>query len=451
MGLYDLIVRGGTLVTTEGRSRVDIAVVGEQIVAIAPELDGTSNVEIDVRGLHIFPGVIDAHLHFNDPGRAHWEGFATGTRALAAGGSTAFFDMPLNASPPTIDAASFDLKYAAAQASSLVDFGFWGGLVPGNIDRLEELAARGVIGFKAFMSNSGIEDFAAVDDVTLYEGMQRAARLGRMVALHAESDQITSILAKRARQQGRTGIRAYLNSRPVIAELEAIERAILFAQDTGCRLHIVHVSSGRGVGLVVEARAKGIDVSCETCPHYLVLTEDDVERLGAVAKCAPPLRPKEVQQELWQQLLAGNIPMITSDHSPAPAEMKTSPDFFQVWGGISGCQSLLQLLLTDGYYGRQLPLETIVSMTSAYIQQRFELDDRKGRVAIGADADLVLVDMQASEELHASNLYYRHPHSPYVGKTMRSRIHRTLVRGNTVFLEGQFAPDARGKLVKPST
>src|ERR1019366_8116555 len=176
----------------------------------------------------------------------------------------------------------------------------------------------------------------------------------------------------------------------IIAELEAIERAILFAQETGCKLHIVHVSTGRGVVLVAEARAKGVDVSCETCPHYLVLTEEDVERLGAVAKCAPPLRTKEVQEQLWRQLLAGNIPMVTSDHSPAPAEMKTSPDFFQVWGGISGCQSLLQLLLTAGYYERQLPLETLVSLTSTYVAQRFELGNRKGTVAIGADADLVL-------------------------------------------------------------
>jgi allantoinase len=460
MSLYDLIVRGGMLIgassdqTTDGGASlgvrsVDIAIVGEQIVAIAPELAGTSHTEIDARGMHIFPGVIDAHLHFNDPGRVHWEGFATGTRALAAGGTTAFFDMPLNASPPTIDAASFDLKYAAAQASALVDFGFWGGLVPGNIERLEELAERGVIGFKAFMSNSGIEDFAAVDDVTLYEGMQRAAQLGRIVALHAESEQITSILARRAREQGRTGIRDYLNSRPVLAELEAIERAILFAQETGCKLHIVHVSSGRGVGLVAEARARGIDVSCETCPHYLVLTEEDVERLGAVAKCAPPLRTKEVQAELWQQLCAGNIPMVTSDHSPAPPEMKTSPDFFQVWGGISGCQSLLQLLLSAGYYERQLPLEMLVSMTSAYVAQRFELSNQKGTVAIGADADLVLVDVQASSELHERDLYYRHAHSPYVGKTLRGRISRTLLRGNTVFLEGQFASNVSGKIIKP--
>ena len=205
------------------------------------------------------------------------------------------------------------------------------------------------------------------------------------------------------------------------------------------------------MGLVVEARARGIDVTCETCPHYLVLTEDDVERLGAVAKCAPPLRAREVQEELWQQLFAGNIPMVTSDHSPAPAEMKISSDFFQVWGGISGCQSLFQLLLTDGYFERQLPLETIVSITSAYIAQRFELGSRKGRVAIGSDADLVLVDMQATNELRNSDLYYRHQHSPYVGKTMRGRIQRTLVRGNTVFLDGKFAPEARGKLIKPSS
>ncbi|MBA2391653.1 MAG: allantoinase [Ktedonobacteraceae bacterium] len=449
MSLYDLILRNGTLVTAEGINQTDLAVVDGQIAAIAAELEGTASAEIDAQGMHIFPGVIDAHLHFNDPGRAHWEGFTTGTRALAAGGTTAFFDMPLNASPPTLNGTSFDLKLKEAQAHSLVDFGFWGGLVPGNVDSLEELAERGVIGFKAFMSNSGIEDFASVDDVTLYEGMQRAAQLGRMVALHAESDQITSILARRAREQGKTGIRDYLDSRPVVAELEAIERALLFAQDTGCKLHIVHVSSGRGVALVVEARAKGIDVSCETCPHYLVLTEEDVERMGAVAKCAPPLRPQAVQDELWQQLHAGNILMVTSDHSPAPAEMKTSPDFFQVWGGISGCQSLLQLLLTDGYYKRQLPLQTIVSLTSASIAERFALEPGKGSVAIGADANLVLIDLQESSVLHNEDLYYRHPHSPYVGKTMRGRIHRTLLRGNTIFLDGQFASEVRSTLIKP--
>ena len=413
MALYDLIIRNGALVTAEGITAADIAIADQQIAAIGPALDGTSQAEIDATGLHIFPGLIDAHVHFNEPGRAEWEGFASGTHALAAGGATSFFDMPLNAHPPTLDAASFDQKLAAAQAAALVDFGLWGGLTPQNLDQLDELAERGVIGFKAFMSNSGIDDFQAADDQTLYEGMARAARLGRIVAVHAENDQITGLLARRAVAEGRVSARDYLQSRPVVAELEAISRAILFAGETGCKLHIVHVSSGRGVGQVAEARARGVDVSCETCPHYLVLSEDDLAVLGAVAKCAPPLRPLSEQDQLWQHLLAGRLPMVASDHSPSPPEMKgisktkgkgaratgdghisvdpsklttrqlaNSIYFFQAWGGISGCQSTLQLLLTEGYFQRKLPLETIASVTSAFVARRFGLP-QKGRLARG--------------------------------------------------------------------
>ncbi len=438
MSLYNLIIRNGTLVTPTNISRADLAVADERIVAIAPALEGTSKQEIDAAGLHIFPGVIDAHVHFNKPGRSDWEGFATGTRALAAGGTTTFFDMPLNAHPPTIDAASFNLKLAAAQATSLVDFAFWGGLVPGNLEHLDELAERGVVGYKAFMSNSGIDDFPAVDDLTLYEGMAGAARLGKIIAVHAENEQITSGLARRAIADGRTGIRDYLASRPVIAELEAIERAILFARETGCALHIVHVSSGRGVRLVTEARERGVDVSCETCPHYLVLTEEDVEELGAVAKCAPPLRSVTEQEALWQEVFAGNVPMVASDHSPAPASMKTDANFFKVWGGISGCQSLLQLLLTDGFKKRELPLTTIAAITAEYPAQRFGLLPGKGRLAIGTDADVVLVDLEQSDLLQAADLFYRHQHSPYVGRMLHGRVVRTLVRGKTVFGRGRW-------------
>jgi allantoinase len=448
MSQYDLILRHGTLVTAAGIKQVDLAIAGGRIVAIDAELAGTSMEEIDVGGLHVFPGVIDAHVHFNEPGRTEWEGFATGTRALAAGGTTSFFDMPLNAHPPTIDAASFDLKLSAAQAASLVDFALWGGIVPGNLDQLDELAGRGVIGFKAFMSNSGIEDFPSVDDLTLYEGMARAARLGKIVAVHAENDQITSRLAQRAIAQGRTGIRDYLASRPVVAELEAIERAILFAGETGCALHIVHVSSGRGIQLVTAARQRGINVSCETCPHYLVLTGEDVEALGAVAKCAPPVRSHAEQEALWQQVLAGNVPMITSDHSPAPASMKTDSNFFKVWGGISGCQSLLQLLLTEGYERRQLPLTKIAAMTSENIAQRFGPLPGKGNLVVGADADIVLVDLRDNSVLQVDKLFYRHQHSPYVGKTLRGRIVRTMVRGRTVFLEGKIVSEPVGRLIR---
>src|SRR6266705_33634 len=342
MSQYDLILRNGTLVTAAGIKRADLAIVDDRVVVVDAELAGTGKEEIDARELHVFPGVIDAHVHFNEPGRTEWEGFATGTRALAAGGTTSFFDMPLNAHPPTIDAASFYLKLAAAQAASLVDFALWGGIVPGNLDQLDELAGRGVIGFKAFMSNSGIDDFPSVDDLTLYEGMARAAKLGKIVAVHAENDHITSRLAQRA-----------------------------------------------------------INVSCETCPHYLVLTEEDVEALGAVAKCAPPMRSHAEQEALWQQVLAGNVPMVTSDHSPAPASMKADSNFFKVWGGISGCQSLLQLLLTEGYDRRQLPLTMIAALTSEYVAQRFGLLPGKGRLAVGADADIVLVDFQVKSMLQA--------------------------------------------------
>lgn len=448
MSLYDVLVRQGTLVTETGTMLADIAISDGRVVAVGPELAGSANEEIIAGGLHIFPGGIDAHVHFNEPGRAHWEGFVSGTAALAAGGATSFFDMPLNAHPPTLDAESFDLKLKAAQSAALVDFGLWGGLVPGNLERLNELAERGVIGFKAFMSNSGIDDFQAVDDLALYEGMARAAKLNRIVAVHAESDAITGMQAQRALAEGRGGARDYLASRPVIAELEAIQRAILFAAETGCALHIVHVSSGRGVALVTEARARGIDVTCETCPHYLVLTEEDVECMGAVAKCAPPIRSQREQDALWQHIVGGTLPMVVSDHSPAPPEMKQRDNFFAIWGGISGCQSVLQLLLTDGYYQRGLSLSAIASLTSGAIARRFGLYPRKGQLAPGADADLALVDVQAQEVLKAEDLLYRHRHSPYVGKMLRGRIVRTLVRGQTVFREGKVVSNPIGRLLK---
>src|SRR5258708_7125632 len=243
VGQYDVILRNGTLVTAAGIKQVDLAIVDGRVVVVDAELAGTSKEEIDARGLHVFSGVIDAHVHFNEPGRTEWEGFATGTRALAAGGATSFFDMPLNAHPPTIDAASFDLKLSAAQAASLVDFALLGGIVPGNLDQLDQLAGTGAIGFTAFMSNTGIDDFPSVDDLTLYEGMARAAKLGKIVAVHPANDQLTSRLAQRAKAAGRKGGRDYLASRPGVAEREAIERASLFASETGGALQYVPASS----------------------------------------------------------------------------------------------------------------------------------------------------------------------------------------------------------------
>src|SRR5256885_13443323 len=306
MSDLDLLVRG---------NEQDIGISDGKIVALGRNLSGPAELEIDARGLTIFPGVIDAHVHFNEPGRTDWEGFATGSRAAAAGGTTTVFEMPLNAHPPTTNRENFELKRAAAETSSHVDFGLWGGLVPGNLSDLAPLRDCGVVGLKAFMCNSGISDFAHVDLPTLRSGMKRAAELDLLVAVHAESEEMTSALTGTARAAGGSGIRDYLNSRPIAAELEAIHCAIDLAAETRCRLHIVHVSCGSGIAVVAEARAGGIDVTCETCPHYLVLSERDMELLGPVAKCAPPLRSRDEQDQLHAQLR--DVTTIGSDHSPA--------------------------------------------------------------------------------------------------------------------------------------
>ncbi len=447
MSTYDLILRGGTLVTAEGPQDADLAVEDGRIAAIGPDLEGGAREEIDASGLHVFPGAIDAHAHFSEPGRTHWEGFETGSRSLAAGGMTSYVEMPLNAYPPTCDGESFDLKLEAAKNSSLLDFALWGGIQPDNFDQLEILAERGVAGFKAFMTPA-TEDFKNVDDVTLYEAMAEAARLGLPVLVHAESPQITGRLTQRALAQVRISARDYSESRPIIAELEAISRALLFAEETGCTLHIVHVSFGRGVDLVNAARARGVDVSCETCAHYLVLTEDDLETMGAVAKCAPPLRSREEQEALWERILDGNLPMVTSDHSPCPPYMKAGDDFHRAWGGISGCQSLMNVMLDEGHHERGLPLEQVATLLSGNVAERFAFP-AKGRLEVGADADLALVDLDSSFTLRSENLFYRHKISPYVGRTFRGSVVRTIVRGTTVFRDGKVVSAPVGQLIKP--
>jgi allantoinase len=423
----DLLIRGGTVVLPAvGSVDADVAISGEAIDAIGPDLPAAGE-EIDAHGLHVLPGVIDAHVHFNEPGRTDWEGWDTGTRAVAAGGGTACIEMPLNAHPPTVDAKAFDAKVAAARASAHVDFALWGGLVPGA--RLEELAERGVVGFKAFMCDSGIDDFAAADAETLGDGMRRAAQLGLPVAVHAESP-------ARLREPAGTGWRAFVASRPVEAELEAIAAALDLAREAGCSLHVVHVSSGEGVELV--ARAQGVDATCETCPHYLTLTEDDLETLGTRAKCAPPLRTRDEREALWRHLAAGRIRLVASDHSPCPPAMKEGA-FTDAWGGIAGCQSLLGLVL------ERLPPAAAAAVTSANVAVRFGLP--KARLEPGADADLVLIDMR---ERHAPELLDRHRLSPFAGRPLKGRVVRTLVRGTTVYRDGRIVAEPLGRLLTPT-
>ena len=441
--MIDIVIRGGTLVTPSGRRRADVAIEGESIAEIAPDLAG-GRAEIDAGGLFVLPALIDAHVHFNEPGRAEWEGAATGSRALAAGGGTVFFDMPLNSTPCTIDAQAFDRKRAALAASSIADFALWGGLVPGSIPQMADLAERGVVGFKAFMCNSGLPEFPRADDRTLHEGMREAARLGLPVAVHAESEEITNACAAAA--TGRQA-RDVLASRPVEAELEAIGRALILARETGVKLHIVHVSSGRGIALAAEARAKGVDVSTETCPHYLFFTAEDLERLGTVAKCAPPLRAIEERDALWTELRRGRVDIVASDHSPTEPALKTG-DFMSAWGGIAGVQSTVAVLLDRSHEQRGLPFERIAALLAEAPARRFRIP-RKGSISPGHDADLVLIDPADWYTLTADRLHQRHKASPYVGETFDGVVKRTIRRGETIFADGQITATGRGTLVHP--
>jgi allantoinase len=442
--MTEVVVRGGLLVTPSGLQQADIAISDGVIARIGPE-PGRAREEIDARGLVVLPGMIDVHLHFNEPGRTAWEGAATGSRGLAAGGGTLFFDMPLNSTPCTVDARAFDQKRAALESASITDFGLWGGLVPGAIQEMPELADRGVVGFKAFMCDSGLPEFARADDTTLFDGMQQAAHLGLPVAVHAESEELTRALA--ARMEGRD-VRDFLGSRPVLAELEAIQRALLFARETGVKLHIVHVSSGRGVALAADARATGVDVSIETCPHYLTFTQDDLERLGTAAKCAPPLRSREHLDALWAELLGGRVDVVASDHSPTEPAMKCG-DFVSAWGGIAGVQSTLPILLDRGHHERGLPLGRIAELVAAMPARRFAIA-RKGALREGFDADLALIDLDESFTLDADQLHQRHKSSPYVGESFRGTVRRTLRRGETIFVDGRITARSSGQLVTPN-
>jgi allantoinase len=434
--IHDLVVRGDAW---------DVAVVDGVVAEVGPGLDGGRR-EIDARGHLVIPGAVDAHVHLNDPGRAHWEGFDTGTRALAAGGATCAIDMPLNSLPPTLDAASFDAKVAAARGRARVDFALWGGLVPGARDGMDALAERGVVGFKAFMCPSGVDEFPAADPETLGRGMERAAALGLPVAVHAEDPAIVGPLGAEAMAAGRRGMRDWAASRPVRAELSAVGTALSLARETGCTLHVVHVSSPEAVDLIAAARSEGLDVTCEACPHHLVLDEEDAQALGAVAKCAPPLRSSPERAGLWQRVVAGEVDLVASDHSPGPAEMKRGDDMFAVWGGISGAQTTLPLLLTHGP-GHGLSVERAVELVTGAPAARFGLAG-KGGLRPGADADLAIVRTGDPWELRAEDLEYRHRHSPFVGRRLTARVVRTILRGVTVFGEGA-EPGATGRLVTP--
>ncbi|MEM7602728.1 MAG: allantoinase AllB [Verrucomicrobiota bacterium] len=420
---HDLLV----LSKTPDGAPLALGIEEGQIAFVGPEPIAEGRVTLDHQDGFLLPGWIDAHVHFNEPGRSDWEGLASGSKALAAGGGTVFFDMPLNSTPPVLNGEALRTKRCLAEEKSCLDFALWGGLTPDSLNHLEEMAEEGAIGFKAFLCPSGLEEFAFSDSATLRQGMEVAADLNLPIAVHAE-------IEPRSRPEGQD-MTAWLASRPIQLELDAIALALELGEETGCALHVVHVSSAEGIDLISTAKKKGVNVTAETCPHYLLLSERDAIAIGASAKCAPPLRPMSSVEALRKKLGEGEIDTLGSDHSPAPFDLKQGDDFFAIWGGIAGIQHGLPLLL-------DLELDTtLTEPLSTTVASRFRLT-QKGGFREGNDADFSFV-VSETETIEASSLVTRHPISPYLGRSTDHRIAATYQRGEPV------TSSSKGRFLQP--
>lgn len=429
-------------IPTLGRQPVDITIYQGQIESFQRRYAGPSDEEVDASGNFVLPGFVDAHVHFNEPGRTDWEGLETGSRALAAGGVTTFFDMPLNSSPPVLSARDLLRKARIAEKKSCVDFGLWGGLVPGNHTEIAGMKMAGAIGIKAFLCDSGLPEFPHVERKALRLGAIACKRAGMILAVHAEDP----AELQRSAVVG-TDWKSFVASRPEACEVAAIRAALEIAAETGCRLHVVHVSSPEGLALIHSARKRGVDVTCETCPHYLLMDESAMDRVGALAKCAPPLRPRNTVAALWKSLKSGLIQTIGSDHSPCPPTKKLNRSFDKAWGGINGCQHAMPLFL-QAARARRIPWNHIMELTSARAARRFGLF-RKGLLMPGADADLVILEKTNPSPIKKSGLFTRHAISPYVGMPLEWKVVATIVRGNLVYHRNKHTESFRGNFLKP--
>jgi allantoinase len=434
----DLVIRSRRTVLPGGEREAAVVVRSGRIAAVVAPADAPAAAEVvDAGDLCLMPGLIDTHVHVNEPGRTEWEGFASATRAAAAGGITTLVDMPLNSTPATTTVEALEAKRAAVVAGTRVDVGLWGGVVPGNAGELDMLAAVGVLGFKCFMVESGVEDFPAVDEADLRRAMPVLARLGRPLLVHAELPEpiaaATAAVAERETRHHST----WLASRPPAAEVEAIRLVLELCAETGCAVHIVHLSAAEALPDLLRARSKRLPVTVETCPHYLTFDAEEIGDGATVFKCAPPIRPRANRMVLWQALQEGVIDLIASDHSPAPPALKKleSGDFMAAWGGIASLQLSLSAVWTEARARRFTPLD-LVRWMAVGPARLAGLEGKKGVIAPGADADLVVWDPYAEWVAHGAALYHRHALTPYEGRTLRGVVRTTFVRGRRVFERG---------------
>jgi allantoinase len=399
------------------------------------------------------PGVIDTHVHVNEPGRTEWEGFESVTRAAAAGGVTTILDMPLNSIPATTDVASLDAKISAARGKTWVDVGFIGGVVPGNQNTLGALARAGVLAFKCFLVPSGVPEFAHVRDEDLRDAMPILAKLGLPLMAHAEVPDVIEAATLEATVGDPTVYATYLASRPPAAEHEAVALVIHHAEVAGARAHIVHVSSPESTAMIAAARERGVRVTAETCPHYLFFDAGRVPNGATEFKCAPPIRTSRDRDGLWRALGDGALDMIVSDHSPCPPilKRKDAGDFFVAWGGIASLQLGASAVWTR-MRERSLPIERLAEWMSAAPARLAGVDRVKGRIAPGYDADLVLFDPEREWTVEANALLHRHRVTPYLGERLRGSVESTYVRGLIAYDRRTGpVPTPRGRLLLSST
>ncbi len=467
----NLVIRGPRVILPDSIAPASIHIVDDTIVAIGsyesvPE--GCELIEANEASL-VMPGLIDTHVHINEPGRTEWEGFATATRAAAAGGVTTLVDMPLNSIPPTTTVAGLAEKLVAARGQCSVDVGFWGGVVPGNTGELAALSAAGVVGFKCFLIHSGVEEFSNVTEDDLRQALPELRRLGALLIVHAEVPgpmSRTGIPACPSSEVAATTVEfgdcptspgmnvcptlyaTFLASRPRAAEDEAVALMIKLSREFGTRVHIVHHSSADSLSLLREAKAAGLRITAETCPHYLTFAAEEIPDSATEFKCCPPIRERENREQLWSALASGTIDMIVSDHSPCPPAMKLreSGDFLQAWGGISSLQLRLPIVWTESKR-RGFSLEDLARWLCSAPAKLVGLESRKGSIAIGYDADLVIWNPAKQFKVEGDGLHHRHKLTPYQGRVLAGVVEKTFLRGRKIYDSGEFIGEPHGLLL----
>ena len=442
-----LVIRGKRVVLPESIAAASIH-ISDGVVTSISSYEGVPAdcelIETNEESI-VMPGLVDTHVHINEPGRTEWEGFATATRAAAAGGVTTLVDMPLNSIPPTTTVAGFQAKLAAARGQCHVDVGFWGGVVPGNTRELASLSEAGVVGFKCFLIHSGVDEFPNVTEDDLREALPELTRLGALLIVHAE---VPGPISRTGIPACPTSYATFLASRPRAAEDEAVALMIKLAAEFGTRVHIVHHSSADSLAMLREAKAAGLKITAETCPHYLTFAAEEIPDGATEFKCCPPIRERENREQLWSALGSGTLDMIVSDHSPCPPAMKLpeTGDFLAAWGGISSLQLRLPVVWTDASR-RGYSLEDLARWLCQAPAKLVGLENRKGVIAAGYDADLVIWNPAQQFKVAGAALHHRHKLTPYEGRILNGVVEKTFLRGRKIYDGGEFIGEPRGVLL----